>query len=322
MVHAHTLQGVSVSWGGKEQGFGLLWRPGVWHDAAQGGTRLNTNIPQELVVIAGKGVYPLELVAAARRQQVQRLVVMAFRGETDRAVARWADAVVWLRLGLLEALLEEIRRTDIRHAVMVGQITPTHIFNIRLDRAMLDLLATLPVKNAETVFGAVADRLKALGVELLPASLFMEEAMPAPGLLTHRQPTPREEQDIALGLKIAKTTSGLDIGQTVVIKDGIVIAVEAFEGTDATILRAGRLAGRGVVVVKVAKRGHDMRFDIPVIGMHTMKTLRKARASVLAVEARRTILLERDRVLAEADRLGIAITAVATNDTNPSETRP
>jgi DUF1009 family protein len=275
---------------------------------------LNSAVPRELVVIAGKGVYPLELAAAARRRQVQRLIVAAFRGETDRAVARWADDVIWLRLGSLTDLLDAVQKTGIRYAVMVGQITPTHIFNLRLDQAMLDLLRSLPVKNAETVFGTVAERLKGLGIELLPASLFMEEAMPLPGVLTQRRPTPREEQDIALGLKIAKSTSGLDIGQTVVVKDGIVIAVEAFEGTDATIRRAGQLAGRGAVVVKVAKRGHDMRFDIPVIGMHTMKILRKAKAAVLALEARRTILLERDNVVAEADRLGMVLTAVATED--------
>lgn len=277
-------------------------------------SHLSANIPRELVVIAGKGVYPLELLASARRANMQRLVVIAFRGETDRAVSKWADEVIWLRLGQLEALLNAAAATKIRHAVMVGQITPTHIFNVRLDRAMLDLLAALPIKNAETVFGAVAARLKAVGVELLPASMFMQDAMPKPGLLTARGPTPREEQDIALGLNVAKITSGLDIGQTVVIKDGIIIAIEAFEGTDATILRAGRLAGRGIVVVKVAKRGHDMRFDIPVIGMHTMKTLRKARASVLALEAGRTILLEREKVLGEANRIGISLMAVATED--------
>lgn len=276
---------------------------------------MSAKIPNELIVIAGRGVYPLELAAAAREAQVSRLVVIAFRGETNTAVAQRADQVIWLRLGQLDALLEAAAGTGIRSAVMVGQITPTHIFNVRLDRAMLDLLAALPVKNAETVFGAVADRLKQRNIEVLPAALFMEKSMPAPGPLTARRPTPHQEKDIALGLKVAKLTSGLDVGQTVVIKDGIIIAVEAFEGTDETISRAGRLAGPGIVVVKVAKRGHDMRFDIPVIGRHTMKTLRKARAAVLAVEARRTILLEREQVIAEAERMGVVITAVATEDT-------
>jgi DUF1009 family protein len=271
--------------------------------------KVETQIPESLALIAGKGVYPLELAASARQQGVKRLVAVAFRGETDRAISSLVDEVLWVRLGQLDAFLDAFRQVGIKQAVMVGQITPTHIFRVRLDRAMLNLLSRLPVKNAETVFGAVGDELQKLGVGLLPAHLFMQSAMPAVGPLTKGAPTERQRLDIELGQRIAKATSGLDIGQTVVIKDGIVIAVEAFEGTDATILRAGQLAGPGGVVVKVAKRGHDMRFDIPVIGMHTMKTLRKARASVLALEAGRTILLERARVIAEAERLGVCMLA-------------
>ncbi len=271
--------------------------------------KVETQIPESLALIAGKGVYPLELAASARQQGVKRLVAVAFRGETDRAISSLVDEVLWVRLGQLDAFLDAFRQVGIKQAVMVGQITPTHIFRVRLDRAMLNLLSRLPVKNAETVFGAVGDELQKLGVGLLPAHLFMQSAMPAVGPLTKGAPTERQRLDIELGQRIAKATSGLDIGQTVVIKDGIVIAVEAFEGTDATILRAGKLAGPGVVIVKVAKRGHDMRFDIPVIGMHTMKTLRKARASVLALEAGRTILLERARVIAEAERLGVCMLA-------------
>ena len=134
--------------------------------------------------------------------------------------------------------------------------------------------------------------------------------MPEPGLLTKRAATEREEEDIQLGLTVAKTTSGIDIGQTVVIKEGTILAVEAFEGTDKAIRRAGKLGGAGVVVVKVAKQGHDMRFDIPVVGLHTMKTLRKVKGAVLAVEARRTILLEKSKVIEQADRQGLAIVAV------------
>jgi DUF1009 family protein len=194
---------------------------------------------------------------------------------------------------------------------MAGQITPTHLFRVRMDGPMLALLRRLRVRNAETIFGAVGDELKALGVNLLPAHAFMDRYMPAPGVLTQRAPTAQEQADIAFGLRIARATSGLDIGQTVVVKAGTVVAVEAFEGTDAAILRAGRLAGRGTVVVKAAKRGHDMRFDIPVVGRHTVKILRKARVAAMAVEAGRCILLERAAVLAEMDRCGLALAAVA-----------
>jgi DUF1009 family protein len=145
----------------------------------------------------------------------------------------------------------------------------------------------------------------------------MESAMPPPGPIAGRSPTTSEQADIELGLRVAKITSGIEIGQTVVLKEGTILAVEAFEGTDAAIRRAGRLGGRGTVVVKVAKQGHDMRFDIPVIGLRTLKALRKAGVAVLAVEARRTILLERDRLVAEANRIGLSFLAVETQDHEP-----
>jgi hypothetical protein len=145
---------------------------------------------------------------------------------------------------------------------------------------------------------------------MLPAYLFMESAMPEPGPLAGAPLSDREQQDVDLGLEVAKTTSGLEIGQTVVIKEGTILAVEAFEGTDRAIMRAGKLGGKGNVVVKVAKQGHDMRFDIPVVGMRTLKSLKKARTAVLALEAHRTILLERERVLAQAERQGLKVVAV------------
>jgi UDP-2,3-diacylglucosamine hydrolase len=265
---------------------------------------------ESLAIIAGKGVYPRELAVSARKQGVKRLCAIAFRRETDSVIEKYVDETTWVHLGQLTPVLEALKKSGVKQVVMAGQITPTHVFSIRMDRAMLDLFKRLPIRNAETVFGAMGEELKKIGVELMPASLFMEAAMPEQGLLTMRAPTDRERQDIDFGLKVAKVTSSIDIGQTVVIKDGIIIAVEALEGTDATILRAGKLSGPGVVIVKVAKRGHDMRFDIPVVGIHTMKTLKKARASVLAVEAHRTILLERERVVDEADRLGVCLVAV------------
>jgi DUF1009 family protein len=267
-----------------------------------------------LGLIAGKGVYPLELARAARAQGISHIFAVAFRGETDRAIERLADEVRWLYVGQLAAMIEALRAGGVKRAVMAGQITPTHLFRVRPDRAMLNLLGRLKVRNAETIFGAVADELRAAGIELAPASLYMEAAMPKPGPIGARPPTTEEREDIELGLRVAKATSGLDIGQTVVVKRGTILAVEAFEGTDAAIRRAGDLGGPGAVVVKVAKRGHDMRFDIPVIGLHTFKTLKRAGVSALAVEAGRTILLERERLAKEADRLRIAFLAVAAED--------
>jgi DUF1009 family protein len=268
----------------------------------------------ELGIVAGKGDYPLLLAQSARQQGVKRIFAVAFRHETSRAITRLVDEVVWVYLGQLQPILDAFRTSGIRHAVMAGQITPTNLFSLRFDRATLALLARLRERNAHTLFGAFCDELKAVGVDLLPAYLFMESAMPAAGRIAGRLPTAGEQADIDLGLRVAKVTSGIEIGQTVVVKEGTILAVEAFEGTDEAIRRAARLGGRGVVVVKVAKQGHDMRFDIPVIGTRTLKTLRRVKAAVLAVEARRTILLERDKLAAEADRLGLSFVAVETNE--------
>ena len=268
------------------------------------------NQPEKLGLIAGRGAYPLLLAESAKKQGVKRLVVVAFRGETDRAIERLADEVQWLKIGQLTALLDAFRESGVTRAVMAGQITPTRLFRVRPDRRALALLARLRARNAETIFGAIGDELKTVGVELLPASRFMESAMPPPGLMSRRAPTPEEQADIEMGCRVAKAVSALDIGQTVVVKRGTILAVEAFEGTDETILRAGRLGGTGAVVVKAAKRGHDMRFDIPVIGLQTLKVLKKIRAAVLVAEAGRTILLERERVIAEADRMGLVLVAV------------
>ena len=266
-------------------------------------------MPDVLGVIAGRGSYPWQLARSAHAQGVRRVVAFAFKGETERVISKYADDVVWLHLGSLQALLDAVQAQGVSKVVMAGQITPTRLFTLRLDAKALAILRTLKTKNAHTIFGAIGDELRAIGAELLPAYRFMETEMPDVGVLGRRAPDAREQADVRLGARVAKVTSGLEIGQTVAVKDGTVLAVEGFEGTDETILRAGRLGGAGAVVVKVAKLGHDMRFDIPIVGLRTFKMLRKAKISCLAVEAKRTILLEREKLVAEADRLGIAFVA-------------
>ena len=274
-------------------------------------------MPETLGVIAGLGSYPWQLARSAHAQGVKRVVAFAFKGETERVIAKHADEVVWMHLGSLQALLDAVQAKGVTKLVMAGQIKPTRLFNLRLDAKALAVLRTLKVRNAHTIFGAIGDELRAIGAELLPAYCFMETEMPAAGTLGRRAPDERELADIRLGAKVAKITSGLEIGQTVVVKEGTVLAVEGFEGTDETILRAGRLGGPGAVVVKVAKLGHDMRFDIPIVGLRTFKMLKKAKISCLAVEAKRTILLEREKLAAEADRLGIAFVAFDAAATEP-----
>ena len=274
-------------------------------------------MPETLGIIAGLGSYPWQLARSAHAQGVTRVVAFAFKGETERVIAKYADEVVWMHLGSLQALLDAVQAKGVTKLVMAGQIKPTRLFNLRLDAKALAVLRTLKVRNAHTIFGAIGDELRAIGAELLPAYCFMETEMPAAGTLGRRAPDEREAADIRLGAKVAKITSGLEIGQTVVVKEGTVLAVEGFEGTDETILRAGRLGGPGAVVVKVAKLGHDMRFDIPIVGLRTFQMLKKAKISCLAVEAKRTILLEREKLVAEADRLGLAFVAFDAAKTEP-----
>ncbi len=263
--------------------------------------------PDTLALIAGRGDYPLLLARAARRQGVRRIVAVAFRGETGRMIESVADEVTWCNTCALAAMLTALSDSGAKHAVMAGQINPRNLFRIRMDKAFRRLLKGLAVKNAHSIFGAVIAEIQKIGVDLLPACEFMQEAMPSAGLLTARAPDARELNDVRLGRQVVKDTSHLDIGQTVVVKDGMILAVEAFEGTDRAIRRGGKLGGKGAAVVKVPKAGHDMRFDIPVIGLRTLRSLKKAGASCLALEAGGAILLDKDELIRGADQLGIAI---------------
>jgi len=271
---------------------------------------MQDTVPTSLGLIAGKGAYPLLLAESAKQHGVERLVAVAFKKETNPRIDALVDESHWLNLGQLSRLLEVFTASQVKHAVMAGQITPTHLFHVRMDTAMLDLLKHLRHRNAETIFGALADKLKTIGVELLPASSFMANHIPSAGLLSAREPSAIERSDISIGIETARVTSGLDIGQTVAIKEGTILAVEAFEGTDAAIRRAGKLGGVGCVIVKIAKKSHDMRFDIPVIGDRTMTTLRKAKAGVLAIEAGRCILLDRVKLIEMADTIGLSLIVV------------
>lgn len=275
--------------------------------------RMDSAVPTEFALIAGRGAYPRLIIEEARRHRVERVVLVAFRGETARGLARLADEVHWLSLGQIGRLLDVLKESGARHAIMAGQIRPTNVFRVRPDAWALNILRSLPVKNPHTVFGKVIEEISAIGIEVLPASTFMDRHMPGAGCLTRRSPDTREAADIELGLQIAVATTRLEIGQTVAVKEGIILAVEALEGTDRTIRRAGRLGGRGTVVVKMAKQGQDMRFDIPVIGPRTLRTLQRARASCLAFQAGCAIFLEREQVIARADRLGICIVGVETS---------
>jgi DUF1009 family protein len=267
-------------------------------------------VPETLAIIAGSGVYPHAMARGARAAGVKRIVVAAFQNETDPGLADLVDSIEWMRVGQLGRMLGFLKNSGARHAVMSGQIAPKNLFDLRPDIKALLLLAKLRERNAESIFGAIAAAMADVGVELLPATCFMEECLASAGVIAGPKPGRKELADIEYGFRIAKESSRLDIGQTVVVKTGTVLAVEAFEGTNAAILRGGSLGKKGAVMVKVAKPGQDMRFDVPVIGPVTLETAAEAGLSVIAVEAGRTLLLEKDKLSAGAARHRITIFGV------------
>lgn len=263
-----------------------------------------------LLIIAGNGRYPFQLARAARRQGAGRLCVAAFENETDPTLASEVDEFRWLRVGQLGKLLAYAKETGARRAIMAGQIAPKNLFDLRPDFAALLMLAKLKERNAETLFGAVADALAKEGVELLPATTHLEEFLAPEGHFAGPKPRRRVHDDIAFGLRIAKETSRLDIGQTVVVRNGTVLAVEAFEGTNEAIKR-GALLGRGqAVAVKVSKPNQDFRFDVPVIGPLTLEAGASAGLSALAVEAGRTMLVEPELLQQLATKHSISLIGV------------
>jgi UDP-2,3-diacylglucosamine hydrolase len=260
-----------------------------------------------LGIIAGSGVYPLLLAQSARRAGVPKIVAAAFAGETDPTLERFVDDVQWMRVGQLGRLLNTFGGAGIRQAVMAGQIAPSNLFNVRPDVKTLLLLARVKQRNAETLFGAIADELAAVGVELLPAFSFLEDHLATVGLIAGRAPNRREQADVEFGFRIAKEVSRLDIGQTVVVRGGTVVAVEAFEGTNGAIKRGGALAQKNAVAIKVSKPNQDMRFDVPVIGPQTISVAAEANVRVIAVEAGKTLLLDKQELADAAVRARISI---------------
>jgi len=262
---------------------------------------------QILGIIAGNGVYPRQVADAARNAGVKEIFAASFVNETDPAITRHVDVVEWLRVGQLGGLLKFFREHNVRQAMMAGQIAPKNLFDLRPDVKALVVLAKLKHRNAESIFGAIANELKKIDVELLPATSFLEDQLAQKGLIVGAKLSKREEDDVDFGWKIAKEIARLDIGQTVIVKNGTVLAVEAFEGTNDAIQRGGALAREGAIMIKVAKPNQDMRFDVPVIGVETIRMAAESRLRVIAVEAKKTLLLEGKAIVDLAKRSKISI---------------
>ena len=281
--------------------------PGIERRPAHG-----MDAPRTIGIIAGNGVYPDTFAEAARRKAPGvRLVAAAFEGETKPEFAAQVDAVEWLRVGQLGKMLKFFGRQGVKEAVMVGKIAPKNLFDLRPDLRTLMLLARVKQRNAETLFGAIADELQKDGIELLPATTFLEDLLPGPGLVCGPPMKARQLDDAAFGFRIAKETIRMDIGQSLVVRHGTVLAVEAFEGTNACISRGGELGRRkDVMLVKVSKPNQDFRFDVPVIGPQTIETCVEAGVGAITVEARKTLFLQKDMVAELCAKHGISVHAV------------
>jgi DUF1009 family protein len=265
-----------------------------------------------LGLIAGNGRFPF-LVLDAARSLGHEVTVIAAREEAfadlNEAAARARADIHWISLGELGKCISLLKTAGASHAVMAGQVKHTKIFagGIVPDARFLSVLMKLPFQSTDGLIGAVASVLRDEGIELIDSTSLLEPMLAAAGVMTQRAPTDDERRDFAFGYEMADAIAGLDIGQTIAVKHRAVIAVEAMEGTDETIGRAGSLAGPGVRIVKVAKPKQDMRFDVPVVGLATIRAMRAAGASALSIDAGKTLMFERDELISGADEAGITI---------------
>ena len=266
----------------------------------------------KLGLIAGNGRFPFLVLDAARSQGHEVTVIAAKEEafeELNDAAARQGAAIHWISLGQLGKCISLLHAAGATHAVMAGQVKHTKIFagGIVPDLTFLSVLTKLRAKNPDGLIGAVAGVLRDNGIELMDSTALLQPLLARPGVLTARAPSEEEQKDFEFGYRMADVIAGLDIGQTIAVKHLAVVAVEAMEGTDEVIGRAGHLAGPGVRVVKVAKPQQDMRFDVPVVGVATIQAMRVAGASALSIDAGRTLILDGQSVFASANEAGIAI---------------
>ncbi len=276
---------------------------------------------QKLVIIAGSGSYPRLIVEGAKRAGVPQVDVVAIKSSTARATWKAADNVHWIAIGSIAEGIRWCGENGYDGAILAGQVNPLSLFRGRFDPDVKRWLSGLQVKTAHTIFGKLSEKFADVGVPILPASLYMEDHIPGVGPLTGRKLTESEESDVRHAVEVARDVGRHDVGQTVMVKSGMVLAVEAFEGTNAAIRRGGRLGGRGAIVFKAAREGHDMRFDIPVVGLKTLKVMKRAGATALAFQAGRLILLDRERVVEFAKDHGIAMVGIDSG-LPPASTRP
>lgn len=269
-----------------------------------------TSSTERWALLAGNGRFPFLVLDAARSQGIE-MVVLALKEEAFPELEKNAARIHWVSLGELGKAIDILKQERVSKAVMAGQVKHNKIFSsIQPDWRMAKLLLSLATKNTDSLIGAVAKLMNEEGIELVDSTAFLKPLLPDPGVLTRRAPNAEETADIEYGRRIARAIAGLDLGQTVVVRDRACVAIEAMEGTDETIERAARIAGgQRIAVIKVSKPRQDMRFDVPVVGPPTVAVMQRSGATALAIDARRTLVIDRAEMVAAADAAGIAIQA-------------
>ena len=257
-------------------------------------------------IIAGGGQFPI-LAADSARKQGFRVVAVAHEGDTDPALADVTDEITWVKLGQLGKIISIFKKKGIKKALMAGSISKGNMFKARPDLKGIALISRLAILHDDGILRAVASELSKEGIEIVNSTQYLPDLIAHVGCLTKKRPDRSQEEDIRLGWKVAKEMGRLDVGQCVVIRNRAVLALEAIDGTNETIKRGGKIAGRDAVVVKVSKPEQDLRFDVPSVGLETIEVMAGVKASVLAVEAEKTLLFDREKMIEYADRLGISI---------------
>ena len=258
-------------------------------------------------LIAGNGQFPFLVIDGAKRVG-ESLAVVAIKEETEKNIDQFADQVEWVGLGQLGKMISFFKRAGVTKAIMAGQVKHVQIFSGSLpDVRMLKMLWNLPRRNTDALIGGVADELAREGIELIDSTFFIKDQLAGEGVLTKRRPSDIELQNIEYGLHVANEIARLDLGQTIVVRASACVAIEAMEGTDATIRRAGKLANGKLTVIKVAKPDQDMRFDVPVVGLPTVRAMVEAGATCLSVTAGKTLIFDRDEMILHASKNNISI---------------
>ena len=261
-------------------------------------------------LIAGNGRFPFLVLEGARRQGAS-LAVVAIKEETDKSIEKLAEKIVWVGIGQLGKMISFFKKEGVSKAIMAGQVKHVQIFSGALpDLRMIKMLWRLPQRNTDALIGGVADEMAKEGIELIDSTYFIQDSLAQEGVLTGRKPSEIERGNIEYGLKVANEIARLDLGQTIVVRAKACVAVEAMEGTDAVIKRAGELAKGKLTVVKVAKPNQDMRFDVPVVGVPTIRAMIEAGATCLCLTAGKTLMFDKAEMIKLADDNKISIVAV------------